>query len=72
MTSRSVLLYLLLCWLTWTGHFLERPDLLFELLLNVHLLAVTDVVARGAYETVMPTVPYRGGACLTMYAGSYR
>ena len=72
MTSRSVLLYLLLCWLTWTGHFLERLDLLFELLLNVHLLVATDVVASGTYETAMPTVPCRGGACLTMYAGSYR
>ena len=72
MTSRSVLLNLLLCWLTWTGHFLERLDLLFELLLNVHLLVVTDVVAGRAYETVLSTVPYRGGASLTMYAGSYR
>ena len=72
MTSRPVLLYLLRCWLTWAGHFLERPDLFFELLLNVHILVATDVVAGGTYETAMPTVPYRGGACLTMYDGSYR
>ena len=72
MTSRSVLLYLLLCWLTWAGHFLEWLDLLLELLLNVHLLVVTDVVAGGTYETAMLTVPYRGGASLTMCAGSYR
>jgi hypothetical protein len=38
----------------------------------VHLLVVTDVVAGGTYETAMLTVPYRGGACLTMCAGSYR
>ena len=72
MASRSVLLYLLLCRLTWAGHLLERLDLLLELLLDVHLLVVTDVVAGGTYETTMLTVPGRGGACLTMCAGSYR
>ena len=72
MTSRSVLLDLLLCWLTWAGHFLERLDVFSELLLNVHLLVVTDVVASRTYETVMSIVPYSGGACLTMYVGSYR
>ena len=72
MASRSVLLYLLLCWLTGTGQFLERLDLFLKLLLNVHLLVVTDVVAGRTYETAMLTVPCRGGACLTMCAGSYR
>ena len=67
-----MLLHLRRCWLTWAGHFLERLDLFFELLLGVHLLVVTDVAAGGTYETAMPTVPYRGGACLTMCDGSYR
>ena len=72
MASRSVLLDLLLCWLTRTGQFLERLDLFLKLLLNVHLLVVTDVVASRTYEMAILTVPYRGGACLTMCVGTYR
>ena len=60
MTSRPVLLYLLLRWLTRVGQLLERLDLLLEFLLNAYFLIVADVFTSRAYETIILTVPDRG------------
>ena len=71
MTSCSMLLHLFPCWLTRVGYFLERLDLLLELLLDLYLLAVANILQSGAYKTVILTVPDRG-VRFTMVNGSYR
>ena len=72
MTPRSMLLHLFLCRLTGVGNFLELLDLLFQLLLNVYLLAVSNILISGAYKMVIRTVPFRGVQRFTILFGSYR
>ena len=72
MTPRPMLLHLLLRRLTWVGYFLERLDFLFELLLDVYLLAVSNILISGAYKMVIRTVPFRGVQRFTIISGSYR
>jgi len=67
-----MLLHLLLRRLTGVGYFLELFDLLFELLLDVYLLAVSNILISGAYKMVIRTVPFRGVQRFTIISGSYR
>ncbi len=71
MTSRPVLRYLCLRWLTWVGQLLERRDRILEALMNAYLLVAAGVFASRAYETIRLTVPDRG-VRLTIVVGSYR
>jgi len=67
-----MLLHLLFRRLTGVGYFLELFDLLFELLLDVYLLAVSNILISGAYKMVIRTVPFRGVQRFTIISGSYR
>ena len=72
MTPRSMLLHVFLCWLTGVGYFLELLDLHPKLLLNVYLLAVSNILVSGAYKMVIRTVPFRGVQRFMSLFGSYR
>ncbi len=72
MAHRPMLLHLFLRRLTGFGYFLELLDLLFKLLLDVYLLAVSNILISGAYKMVIRTVHLRGVQRFTIISGSYR
>ena len=68
----TVLLHLLLGWLTWIDGHLDVLGLFVELILDLDLLIVADLVAGGAQQPVTVPALSRGAASVANHAGSYK
>ena len=71
MANRSMFIHLFLCRLAWLRQSRGYVDFPPELLLDLYVLAFTDVFQSGAYTVAILTVPDLG-VSLAIVVGTYR